>query len=179
MAKSKSKKKTTKRRHKVGALSFNANSPLVKYGSLALGFVLANKINPKIDELTKGKVDDKVLAGASVGLGGYYLFLHKGKKNLPLAIAAGVVAGAGVKRGMDSLKVGGVGGYGQVPVLGSRRRVGGYQSVPVLGNTSSMNGYGPEGSIGAYMVNPKPQNVMAGVDGGSGITNSGGGGCMG
>lgn len=177
MARRKKAKKRTSRRRRVGAMSFNPNSPLVKYGSLLLGFVLANKINPAIDKITGGKIDDKIIAGVSTLGGGYYLFMHKGKKNLIVTAAAGVAAGAGIKRGMAAFGIGSLlGGYGKVPVLGNRR-VAGYHGVPVLGNR--VNGYDAGQMVGAYRSNPKPfPNSMAGVDTGSGVTNTGGGGCM-
>lgn len=179
--KAKAKKKTSSRRS-VGAMSFNPNSLLVKLGSVAVGFLAADKINEGIDKIIKpnpAKADQgKLVAAGQIGIGGYYNFMHKGKKNLLLAAGTGILAGAGLKRLKDELDTpSAVAGYGQVPVIG-RRRIAGYQGVPVLGYRTSVNGYDTPGILGGYNVNPKPVNVMGAVDGGSGLTNSAGGSMM-
>lgn len=168
MAKRKKSRKTSRRR-RVGAMSFNANSPLVKFGSIAVGFLASDKINAMIDKVTGGKLDPKLVALLQAGGGAYYSFMHKGKKNLPLAVVSGVLTGAGAKRAMSSFGIGKLlAGYGDVPVIG--KRVAGYQEVPVIGNGGYVTGY-----------DTAKVPVMAGVsagDSGSGITNSGGGGYM-
>lgn len=170
MAKRRKKSKTGRRR-RVGAMSLNANSTLMKVLPIAAGYFFADKVNAAIDKVTGGKLDSKIVAGGEVGLG--YLLAFKGKKSLPKGIAGGLLIGAGAKRLISSM---GIGGYGMVPVLG---RVNGYQSVPVLGS------YKTNGTLAGYKTSSTP--IMAGVnvaaDGakgsGSGITNSGGGDCMG
>lgn len=148
MAKRKSKKKHSRRR-RVGALAFNASSPLVKYGSVAAGYMLGDKINDAISSATGGKVDQKIVAGAQAALG-IFLMTKKGKKNLALTVAAGVLAGSGGKALLQSFGV--ISGYQGVPVLN------GYQDVPVIGKYDV-----PRPMLGAYNV---PQNIvgsMAGV----------------
>lgn len=174
-------KKTTSRRRKVGAMKVSKQmETAVKFGSLIAGFAFADKINPQIDKLTGGKLDDKIIAAGGALGGGYYLFMHKGKKNILLTGISGVLAGASIKRGMQSFGIGTalLSGYGKVPVIG--RRVAGYHSVPVIGQRSVNGGYDVPGQVGAYRVNPKPFSapVMSGVESGSGITNTGGGSLM-
>lgn len=157
MAKKKSHKKKS-RRHKVGALSMNASSPIVMIGSVALGYLAGGFVNSAINALVPAGIKTqpyagKVLAGGQMGLGAL-LILGKGKKSLLKTIAGGLVAGAGIKRATivfapnttDTL-----GGYGQVPVLGAYttpgqigyggRRVAGYGQVPVIG------AYSPNSSL--------------------------------
>lgn len=170
MARRKKSKKTSRRR-RIGAMSFNANSPLVKFGSMAAGYFFGDKINALVSKVTGDKIDGKIVGIAQAGLGAYYLFMKKGSKNLPLSIAAGVVAGAGIKKTMASFGIGKLlSGYGDVPVLG-RRRITGYQQVPVIGSPAN-NGY-----VAGYDTAKVP--VMAGVnagaaDNGSGVNNQSG-----
>lgn len=160
MAKRKKSRKTSRRR-RVGAMSFNANSPLVKFGSMALGFIASDKINAMIDKATGGKIDPKLIALVQAGGGAYYSFMHKGKKNLPLAIISGVMTGAGAKRAMSSFGIGKLlAGYGDVNVLGSTKRLAGYQEVPAI--------------AGNHGYSTAKMPIMAGCDvdnaSGSGIT---------
>jgi hypothetical protein len=170
MAKKKAKKKTgPRRRRKLGAmaLSMNPASPLMKALPVLGGYLLADKINNGIDKAVGTKIDGKIIAGAQVGLGGLYLFM-KGKKNLLLTIASGVLAGAGVKRAMSSFGMGGIGGYGAVKVLS------GYGAVPSIGRRS-VAGYNVPGTLNGYktpgIVTPQ-KSVMGGVRG-SGLSNDG------
>lgn len=183
MAKRRKTKKT--RRRRVGALSFAPTSPLVKFGSILVGYLMAKTINDPINNLTKSiNLDGKVIAAAE-GVSGYLLAFGPGKKSLLKSLGGGILIGAGAKRIMDSMKTATVTGYGRVPVIGTQRGRGlaGYHSVPVLGSRpTSVNGYESNGMVGMYNSNPKPfSSVMAGVDqagSGSGITNTSGGGCM-
>lgn len=170
MARRRRKSHRTSRRRRIGAMKFDANNPLVKYGSIAAGFFFADKINPLIDKVT-GTLDPKIVGAAQAGLGSYYIFMHKGKKSLPITLVAGVVAGSGIKRAMTAFGIGRLlAGYGSVPVIG--RTMAGYKNVPVIGAGTAGNGY-----IAAFNV-PKPMNVMGNNGSGSGITNSGGGSMM-
>jgi hypothetical protein len=109
--------------------------------------------------------------GVEIGLGG--LLLLSKKKSMPMTIAGGILAGAGLKLALK--KTGIISGYQSVPVIGANRhRMAGYQSVPVLGNTGMppqlagklpgqlqgfrVNGYGSQGS-----------GVMNGAGQGSGL----------
>lgn len=158
-------KKKTYRRRKVGAMAFNASSDLVKYGSVAAGFLMAKTINTAIDNAAGTSIDGKLIAAAQVGAGALYL-LKKGKKSLPLVIATGVLAGAGVKRALTEFGIGGIGGYQNVPVIGNRRMVAGYGKVPVIG------AYNPASSVGAYAAG-NPGKIM-GAFGGSAVNNGSG-----
>lgn len=131
------KKRKSYKRRRVGALSLNTSSPVVKLATVAAGYLLGGTINGVIDRLTPGtpgadgtvtpsKLATVVKYG-QVGLGGY-LLLRK-KKSMIGTVAGGILAGAGLRRIMPSM-LGSyrVNGYQSVPVIG------GYQSVPVIGN---------------------------------------------
>jgi len=162
MAKRRKKSKSSRRR-RVGAMAMTASNPMVKYGSIAAGFLLAAKINPLIDKAT-GTLDQKIVAGGQVGIGVAYM-LTKGKKTMPLTVITGIVAGAGLKRAMTAFGIAGIGGYGAVPVIGAgAKRLNGYQSVPVIGG-----GYKTPGSLnGGYTT--ASQKIMGTV----GYTNASG-----
>lgn len=156
MAKKKAKKTTRRRRSRIGALSLNPASPLVMYGSVAAGYLLANTINTPITNAVGDKLDNKIVAGVQVGIGGY-LIMKKGKKSLPVTIAAGLLAGAGLKRGMAAFGIGQthMAGYQNVPA------VNGYQNVP------SVNGTGAARRVGAYNLGQMhTSRTMAASDGG-------------
>lgn len=152
MAKRKTKKKggrTTARR--VGAASINAENPLIKFGSIALGLVLANKVNEQIDKVTGDKIDSKIVAAGQGALGAALVFRKtKGRGMVPvvLKIAGGVLLGSGVKRAMSSF---GIGGYQSIPA------VNGYQSIPAVNGMlvpaeTGLSGHVPNRvNIGAMM----------------------------
>lgn len=134
------KNKATRRRRRIGALALNPSSQIVQIASLAGGFFLADKINPMIDKVADPtKVDQKLVAGAQVGLGAAYLYLKKGKKNIILTVASGLFAGAGVKRAMTAFGIGdiAINGYQRVP------SVNGYQNVPAVGRRRQVGAYNP------------------------------------
>lgn len=167
MAKRKKHKSRTRRRRRIGA-AITASNPLVKYGPIALGFFMADKINPQIDKVA-GNIDTKLLAAAQGGLGAFLVF-GKGKPSMLKSIAGGVLLGSGVKRAMAAFGIGNIGGYGAVPVIG------GYGSVPVIGARRAprrVGAYRTQGQIGAYAV-PREVKVMSGVGSASGY-NSGAG----
>jgi len=153
MAKRKRTSKTKhRRRHSIGALSLSASSPLVIYGSIALGFLMGNTVNGLLNNLvpsaivtdsTKAVTTGKILAAGQAGLGAALVFM-KGRKTTIKTIAGGVLLGSGLKRAMTVFKSGAttMGGYGDVPVLGAYRtngqlgyrKVAGYGDVPVIGS---------------------------------------------
>jgi hypothetical protein len=177
-------RKKQKRRHRrVGAVGFGGKKGAgMKLLAVAGGFLLGDTINTQLDKvLPKTKnattnVDEPnqtIGIVAEIGLGG--LLLMRKKQSMPITLAGGVLAGAGLKR--VAKKMGLLSGYQSVPVIG-RHKMAGYQSVPVIGSLPSqlsgrmpsqlqgfrVNGYVPTGSAG----------VMNGFDNGSGV----GGGCM-
>jgi hypothetical protein len=165
----KKKKKTTRRRRRIGA-AMTASNPIVKYGPIALGFLLGNKINEQIDKVAGDKIDSKILAAAQGGIGALLVF--KGKPSMVKSIAGGILLGSGVKRAMSAFGMGNIGGYGAVPVIG------GYGAVPVIGSRTprrvGVGSYRPAaGQIGAYDV-PRQVKVMSGVGCASGYNNGSG-----
>lgn len=168
MPKKAKKKKAGKRRRGVGAMSFNPNNPLIQWGSIAAGFFLAKPVNEAIDKVVPAdKVDPKLTAAGQAGIGSLLVF-KKFTKNKMLntitTVGGGIVAGAGVKRGMDALGIGGIGGYQTVPAIN------GYQSVPAVGATKRINGYNPGNggmSLNGTMI-PMRQAIGA-VGSGSGV----------
>lgn len=146
------KRKTTRRRRMGGIGALNANNPLVKFGSIAAGYFLGDKINTAIDSATGDKMDGKLLAGlqtfAGLTLNGVVPVM-KGKRGLIATVAGGVLAGSGLKRGLTEFGV--INGFHNVPALN------GWRAVPAL------NGYNPTpgAQLGAY--NPTPSKVMGSV----------------
>lgn len=138
-AKKKKNKPATRRRRRISGLALNPTSEIVQYGSIAAGYLLGDKINGMIDKVADPtKVDAKLVAGGQVGLGAAYMFLKKGKKNIVLTVASGLMIGAGAKRGLKAFGIGNlaINGYQSVP------SVSGYQSVPSVG--------GRRKQVGAY-----------------------------
>ena len=124
------KKKTSHSRKgkRMGGMKLTAENPIVKFGSIAAGYFFADKINAGIDKLTGDKIDGKIVAGVQTA-GGAYLVFKKGKKNIIVTAAAGVLAGAGIKRAMSEFGLAGLHGYQSVPA------VAGYQSIPAVAGT--------------------------------------------
>ncbi len=156
MATKKKKSGGTKRK-KVGAMSLTANSPLVKFGSIAIGYLMGDTLNQKLIDKLFGTPTDpvktgKMVAVGQIGLGGALVFLKLGKKSLISEVAGGLLIGSGIKRAMVVFKDGAttMSGYGDVPVLGAYktpgqlgRKVAGYGDVPVIGAyapNSALNG---------------------------------------
>ena len=178
-------KKRKHRRHRsVGAMGFGKGKDTgLKLLAVAGGFLLGDTINAQIDKFlpkttdttTSTQVPNQTIGiVGEIGLGG--LLLLRKKKSMPLTVIGGVLAGAGLKRAAK--KMGLIKGYQNVPVIG-RHRMAGYQSVPVIGNTAmpaQLQGKMPA-QLQGYNVNgyvPHGSGVMAGADGGSGISGSGG-----
>lgn len=169
---SRSKKATGyRRRRRVGAMALSATSPLMKWGSVALGYFIGPKINEQITKLVGDKVDAKIVGAAEAGIG-FLLAMKKGRKGMLQTVGGGVLLGAGLKQLMTSFGVGAIGPYGRVPVIG-----GAYGNVPVIGQRGytpnhSMNGYTPSGTLG------RGGKVMSGVNtSGSGYTTDNPGSC--
>lgn len=127
----KRKKHATKKRvggFKTSSLT-NPENPIVKYGSMALGYLFGDKINAQIDKITGAKIDTKIVAAGEIGIGSLFVF-KKGKKNIITTVAGGVLIGAGLKRGLAAF---GLGGFQDV------KYVNGYQDVKYI-NGRRMNG---------------------------------------
>lgn len=191
----KRKKRSHRRRsRRVGALSLGGKKNTgLKLLSVAGGFLLGDMINGAIDKVLPGSTDattniktidpnmKRIAAIGEIGIGG--LLLLKKKQSTITTVAGGILAGAGLKRGLYAMGV--LKGYQSVPVIG-RHRMSGYQSVPVIGNTAMppqlagrtpaqlqgyrVNGYTPHGS---------GMGVLAGENAGSGITTNDSSGYMG
>lgn len=150
----------TTRRRRIGASGgkLNANSPVVKWGSVAVGFFLGPKLNAQVTKMIGDKLDPKIIAGAEAGLG-FLLAMRKGKKNLVQTVAGGILLGAGVKLALSEFGIAGIGPYGRVPVIG-----GAYGNVPVIGYRPP--GYTPNHSMAGFSPNGSLARVMNGVNGG-------------
>jgi len=125
------RKSTGRRRRRISGVSMNANSPIIKYGSLAGGYLLADKINEQLVKLT-GTLDPKIVNGVLAAGGLYYMFLHKGKKNTAIVVASGLAAGTGIKGLLTEFGV--VSGFRDMPV------VNGFNNVPTVGKYSVPSG---------------------------------------
>lgn len=193
-------RRRSRRRH-VGALGLKGKDSALKLAALAGGFFLGKAVNGMIDKLavkvspqTGTTANANNIAGSNVpavaatvgeiGIGGLLLIRKKspGMLGMVLQVTGGILAGAGLRRALGSMGI--MSGYQSVPVIG-RHRMAGYQSVPVIGRSNMpaqlagqpaqlqgfrVNGYTPTGS--------GVMGKIGAVDGGSGITNTGGGGCM-
>ena len=168
-------RKSSRRRHRVGAMALNASSPLVMYGSIGLGFLLGDTFNGLLNKVVPASMQTdpaktgKMLAIGQGGLGAALIWM-KGKKSLAKTVAGGVLLGSGLKRATVVFKAGAttMGGYGDVPVIGAyvapgqlngRRRVAGYGDVPVVGSFAvpgALNG----GSKMMGSMNPSGSTLM-------------------
>lgn len=188
------------RRH-VGALGLKGKDSALKLAALAGGFFLGKAINGQIDKIfvkispatgttastsniPGSKIPSVAATVGEIGIGGLLLIRKKspGMLGMVLQVTGGILAGAGLRRAIGSMGM--MNGYQSVPVIG-RHRMAGYQSVPVIGRSNMpaqlagqpaqlqgfrVNGYTPTGS--------GVMGKIGAVDGGSGITNTGGGNCM-
>lgn len=203
----KRKKSSRKRARRVGAMSLNPNSSLMKLAAVAAGYFLADQINPAIDSATKSflpapvtttvpatataaatstvtnKSTPMILSGVELGIGA--LLLMKKRASWLTVVPGGILAGAGLKRALKTAGV--VSGYQSVPVIG-RRGVRGYQSTPVLagvpnqltGVPNQLTGYRVNGRNSGYTPNGSgAMGIMNGVGNGSGITGDNASGYMG
>lgn len=167
MAKKSKKAKVTRRRRRIGAVALNANNPMVMYGSLALGFLMGNKINEQLAKVVPAGIDGKLVGAGQAGLGA--LLLMSKKKTTFGVIAGGLLAGSGAKKLMGEFGIGSIGGYQMVP------SIGGYQAVPSIGGSVSrvggytpgsngLNGYTPgSGGIGGYTMQRDAVSTIAGM----------------
>jgi len=130
----KKRKKTSRRRRRIGAVALNANSPLVKFGSIGAGYLLADKINEQLVKVT-GTLDPKIVNGVLAAGGLYMLFMNKGKKSTVITVLSGIAAGVGAKGLLTEFGV--ITGFAQIPVVGQLPVVSGY-GVPAMG----INGVG-------------------------------------
>jgi hypothetical protein len=197
------KKHKRRRSRRVGGLGIGKGDTGLKLLAVAGGFFLGNTINTQIDKFlpkeappagstTPSTVPTRTAKMAAtageIGLGG--LLLLRKRSNTIMKVAGGVLAGAGLKRALNVMGVmNGIGGYQNVPVIGAHRMAG-YQSVPVIGaNTPAqlagrtppqLSGYRPAGSgVGGYLSQGSGvMGSMGSCEGGSGVTNTGGGGYM-
>ena len=172
----KRKRTHSRRRHRVGALNMKAGSPLIKFGSIAAGFLLGNQLNQSLIDKMVGTPTDPVKTGktiaiAQVGIGSALLFLKLGKKPKGLIeeVLGGILLGSGLKRASVVFKSGAttMSGYGDVPVIGA------YKAPGQIGMSKKVAGYGDVPVIGSYTT-PGALNgskVMGNVD--SGCTNCG------
>jgi hypothetical protein len=84
-----------------------------------------------------GTLDEKIKAGIEVGAGTLLVMgkLGKGKPGTVVTVVGGVLAGAGLKRGLRSFGV--ITGYGMVDVISgynpNPNLLNGFQKVPVIG----------------------------------------------
>lgn len=198
MSRKRRKHSTRRRRRNVGALGLKGKDTGLKLAALAGGFLLGKAINTQVDKLL-AKLNPNSTATATtttssmgtlatvgeIGVGGLLLLRKKsGGMNTYLKVAGGVLAGAGIRRAIGQM--GFMNGYQSVPVIG-RHRMAGYQSVPVIGQRTvpaQLAGGSTPAQLQGFRVNgytPTGSGVMGrvgAIDGGSGITNSGGGGYM-
>lgn len=194
------KKHSRRRSRRVGAFRLGGKGNGMKLAALAGGFFLGNTINAQIDKLltkvggtttttttatTTSSSMNTVATVGEIGLGGLLLMRKQaaGTMGTVLTVGGGLLAGAGIRRALKSMGI--MTGYQSVPVIG-RPRMAGYQSVPVIGNRITPPQLaGRPAQLQGYRVNgytPAGSGVMGAVGsnyGGSGVTNTGGGGLMG
>lgn len=188
----KGKKTKRKKARRVGAMSLNPNSTMMKVGAVVLGYFLGDTVNSPIDTALKSVFptttaavttpatatpattaaaavsvsniagNNKIVAGVEVGLGALLLLSKKG--SWVKTVAGGVAAGAGLARGLKAFGV--VTGYQSTPVLAGRVR--GYQSMPALGGVPpQLSGVPPQ--LSGYRVNGGMRNGYAPNGSGMGV----------
>lgn len=194
----KRKKHGRRRSRRVGAFKMGGKDTGIKLAALAGGFFLGDMINGRIDSLltkvTPATATTPAMTSSTptmlatvgeLGLGGLLLLRKKspGTMGTVLQVGGGLLAGAGIRRALKTMGI--ITGYQSVPVIG-RHRMAGYQNVPVIGKTytppqlagrpAQLQGYKVNGytSAGSGVM-----GSVSGIDTGSGITNTGGGGYMG
>jgi hypothetical protein len=172
-----------RRRHRIGAMSLNAGSPLVKAAALAAGYFLGDTINTQVDKVLPASMTATTATGISgylpsvleLGLGGF-LLLSKKSPGMVKTITGGIVAGAGLRRALK--KSGVVSGFNMVPVIA------GFNRVPVIGNIpAQLAGNIPAQLAGGYRTAAnrglngfRTSRVLGSHSanlGGSGLTNNG------
>lgn len=139
------------RRRRIGAMALSPSSTMVQFGSVIGGYLLAGTINPLVDKVT-GTMDAKIKSAIQVGLGGALVLGKLGKRSMLTVVPGGILAGAGIKRALQSFGV--VTGYGMVDVV-SGARVRGYNPQ------ASLNGYQKVPTVGGYETAGVPINGPA------------------
>jgi hypothetical protein len=141
-----------RRRHRrIGAMALSPSSTMVQAGSVIVGYLMAGTVNPLIDKVA-GTMDAKIKGAIQVGLGGALVLGKLGKKSMLTVVPGGILAGAGVKRLLQSFGV--VTGYGNVDVI-SGRMVRGYNPQ------ASLNGYQKVPAVSGYETSSTPINGPA------------------
>lgn len=183
------RKKTHRRRRHVGALGLKGKDSMLKLAALGAGFLIGPKLNAAIDKANVAtsstgvqttRIDPNIIMLGEIGVGGLLMMYKKAPKAARLA--GGVLAGMGLRRAFG--KLGFMTGFQSVPVIG-RHRMAGYQSTPVIGRMPPQLSGSTPMQLQGFRVNgytPTGSGVMGkvgAIDQGSGITNTGGGGCMG
>lgn len=143
---------------------------LIKLAAVGIGYLAADKINEQVDKIVPKSKDatgvetpnQNVAIAGELGIGGLLLLKKMPVDNkmvqTAFTAAGGILAGAGIKRGLKKLGV--ISGYQNMPVIGAHRMAG-YQNMPVIGAMgvpsqlsgipSALSGYRPGGSgMGAY-----------------------------
>ncbi len=141
------KAKHHRRRRRVGALGLGGKDIGLKIAALAGGFFLGDQINGFLNHVTTkttpatattpattGPTPNNLLSIGEVGLGGLLLLKRSGGTlGMAMKVGGGIIAGAGVRRVLQTMGVmKSISGYQNVPVIG-RHRMAGYQNVPVIG----------------------------------------------
>ena len=132
---------THKRRRRMGATRslLNPSGAIVKYGSVALGYLLADTVNGTVDSILPASLKSNasygyISGGGVLVVGAMLAFKKTGSKKLLPTVAGGVLVGAGLKKVLQAAKV--ISGFRQVPVIGN------FRQVPVIsGYNVPMNGY--------------------------------------
>lgn len=175
----KHKRKSHKHRRRMGAIGGGKSSNLIKLGSIAAGYLMADTINEQVDKVlpkTKNATTNVeepnqwVGVGAELGIGGLLLMRKKGKYKQFTDIGGGILAGAGLKRALK--KAGVISGYQAVPVIG-KHRLAGYQKVPVIGGRPAQL-QGTPAQLQGFRVNGYTSQG-SGVMGAAGRLNTGSG----
>lgn len=163
----KRRRRSHKRRSRVGATSLNPKNPLILLASVAAGYLAGDQIYSAIDKMIPTKdtsatdktqvnvVSDTMVGAGFAGVGA--LIALKGRKTLPKTIAGGVLAGAGIKFILKDQGV--IKGFPSVPSIG-KRRMSGFNRVPAIsGIPNSLKGYIPGRTAAAASLNGIPNSL--------------------
>ncbi len=123
MARRKKAKKTSHKRRsrRIGALALSANSPLVNFGSIAAGYLIGDKVDDALANVT-GSLDPKIKA-AALAVAGF--IVRKKVKGTAGKALGGIMMGAAAKMGLKEFGI-----ISGVPVISGYRDVKALSGVP-------------------------------------------------
>jgi hypothetical protein len=138
MARRKKTKKSHSRRRRVSGVALSAKSPLVNYGSIAAGYLMSDKINAALVNVTSS-LDPKVVA-ALQAVGGY--LVRKQMKGTAGQALGGVLMGSGLKSGLKAFGV-----ISGLPTVSGYKDLKMIHGVPPMKRVAGVDGMNPSMAV--------------------------------